>query len=71
MTRHKTLQKTYPVLSMSCASCAARVNKILNQQAGVVQATVNYAAATALIEFNPEVTSPETLRDAVQKAGFD
>ena len=66
-----TRQETFPILGMSCAACAARVDKTLNQQPGVCQAAVNYAAATALVEYDPAKTSPETLQHAVQEAGYD
>ena len=64
-------QETFPILGMSCAACAARVDKTLNKQPGVCQASVNYAAATALVEYDPAQTSPEALRHAVQEAGYD
>ena len=64
-------QETFPILGMSCAACAARVDKTLNKQPGVCQASVNYAAATALVEYDPAQTSPEALQHAVQEAGYD
>ena len=66
-----TAQETFPILGMSCAACAARVDKTLNKQPGVCQASVNYAAATALVEYDPTQTSPEALQHAVQEAGYD
>ena len=66
-----TTQDTFPILGMSCAACAARVDKTLNKQPGVCQASVNYAAATALVEYDPSQTSPEALQRAVQEAGYD
>ncbi len=64
-------QETFPILGMSCAACAARVDKTLNKQPGVCRASVNYAAATALVEYDPAQTSPESLQHAVQEAGYD
>ena len=71
MTNTKTTTATFPVMGMSCAACANRVDKTLNQQAGVSQAQVNYAAATATVEYDPLVCSSEALRKAVQDAGYD
>lgn len=62
---------TFPVVGMSCASCAARVGKALNSLDGVANAGVNYAAATAQVEFDNGKCSPETIRDAVRAAGYD
>lgn len=66
-----TTKETYPVLGMSCASCAARVDKTLNKQAGVKSASVNFATAMAMVEFDPQQCSAQSLRQAVQDAGYD
>ena len=71
MEKGKNIKNTYPVLGMSCASCAARVDKTLNGLPGVYQATMNYATAVAQVEYNPEVCSDATLQSAVQDAGDD
>lgn len=71
MEKGKNIKNTYPVLGMSCASCAARVDKTLKDLPGVYQATVNYATAVAQVEYNPEVCSDATLQSAVQNAGYD
>lgn len=71
MANYKVIKRTFPVLDMSCASCAGRIDKALNQQDGVKEASVNYAAATATVEFNPEQTTPEQLKKAIQDAGYD
>ena len=71
MGKGKNIKNTYRVLGMSCASCAARVDKTLNGLPGVYQATVNYATAVAQVEYNPEVCSDATLQSAVQDAGYD
>ena len=70
MEKGKNIKNTYPVLGMSCASCAARVDKTL-MLPGVYQATVNYATAVAQVEYNPEVCSDATLQSAVQDAGYN
>ena len=41
-----------PISGMTCASCAARVEKKLNQLDGV-EASVNYATERATVEFAP------------------
>ena len=71
MEKNNSCQETFPVLGMSCAACAARVDKTLNKQPGVCHAAVNYAASTATVEFDPAQTSPEKLQHAVQEAGYD
>ena len=64
-------KEIFPVLGMSCASCAARVDKTLNSQPGVQEASVNYASATAQVVYDADVCSPLNLKAAVQNAGYD
>lgn len=56
---------------MSCASCAARINKVLNDQPGVYEANINYATASAQIIFDTDKCSGQSLKVAVQSAGYD
>src|SRR4030095_8156397 len=55
---------------MTCAACAARIEKVLNRADGV-QAAVNFATETAHVEFDVERASPKSLIEAVRKAGYD
>ena len=71
MGQAKTVRDNFPVLGMSCAACAARVEKALAGQHGVVNASVNYASAVANVEFLTGECSPESLREAVRNAGYD
>lgn len=64
-------KETFPVLGMSCAACAARVDKTLNGQPGVQEASVNYAAATAQVVYDADECSPLVLKAAVQNVGYD
>ncbi len=54
---------------MTCAACAARIEKVLNRVPGA-SATVNFATETAAIGFDPAVTGPEALVAAVTRAGY-
>ncbi|MCF6508798.1 copper-translocating P-type ATPase [Blastococcus sp. MG754426] len=56
------------ISGMTCASCAARIEKRLNKLDGVT-ATVNYATEKAKVSYAPGVT-PEDLLAAVQKVGY-
>ena len=62
---------TFPVLGMSCASCASRVEKTLNGQPGVQEASVNYAAATVQVIYDADQCDATILKAAVQHAGYD
>lgn len=65
------VKQTYPVLQMSCASCAANIERILKSQEGVMDAAINFAAATVRIEYVPTLTGPDKLKKAVQSGGYD
>ena len=58
------------ISGMHCASCSARLEKVLNQLPGVA-ATVNIATEKAHIAYDPRQTEIATLIKAVQGAGFD
>ena len=54
---------------MTCASCAARIERKLNKLDGV-QATVNYATEEAAVAYDPEVVAIDDLLSAVEAAGY-
>lgn len=56
---------------MSCAACAVSVESVLKAENGVTTASVNYANATAWIEFDPKLTQPEKFQKALQSMGYD
>ena len=66
-----TVKKSFPVLQMTCASCAVSVESILKSQQGVITASVNYANASVSVEFIPGMVQAEGLRKAVQSIGYD
>src|SRR5688500_14272309 len=56
------------VQGMTCASCAARIEKKLNRLDGV-QATVNYATEKATVHFGSG-TSPQALIATIEQTGY-
>ncbi|MBA3300482.1 MAG: copper-translocating P-type ATPase [Thermoleophilaceae bacterium] len=65
-TRHRL---EIPITGMTCASCAARIEKRLNKLDGV-KATVNYATESASVEFDEHQVEPGELVGAVVSAGY-
>ncbi|HEX3240079.1 MAG TPA: heavy metal translocating P-type ATPase [Solirubrobacterales bacterium] len=57
------------ITGMTCASCANRVERRLNELDGV-QASVNYATERAAVAFDPAAIDPEQLVDAVAETGY-
>jgi len=59
-----------PVTGMTCAACAARIEKTLNRLPGV-KAAVNFATEKAHIEYPAGKIVPADLIAAIRKAGYD
>lgn len=66
-----TSKKQFPVMHMSCASCAASSESILKMQSGVITASVNYASGLSTIEYIPGITEPVKLKASLQAIGYD
>lgn len=66
-----TIKKTFPVLHMTCASCANSAESIVKSVEGVVSASVNYATGNLSVEYQSNVTGPQALQKAVQSIGYD
>jgi len=66
-----TVKKNFPVLNMTCASCAAGTEGTLKALTGVVNASVNYANASAQVEYIPSIISAQQLKKAIQSTGYD
>ncbi|SUJ01114.1 Cation-transporting ATPase PacS [Sphingobacterium spiritivorum] len=66
-----TTRKTYPVLEMSCASCASSVESLLKYLPGIVSADVNFATASVAVEYFPNMTNPGQIQKTVQAGGYD
>lgn len=64
-------KRTFPVLEMSCAVCAASVESIVRELKGVREAAVNFAAGTLSVEYDPSEVTPQQMREAVQAIGYD
>ena len=58
-----------PIEGMSCASCATRVEKSLNQLDGV-EANVNFALKRAAVEYDETVAATSDLAEAVRSVGY-
>ncbi len=58
-----------PIEGMTCASCASRVERNLNELAGV-SASVNFALERATVDYDPDAVDPQELLGAVEAAGY-
>jgi Cu+-exporting ATPase len=62
-------QTTLALEGMTCASCAARIERTLNKLDGV-EATVNFATETAAVSYDPARVETARLLDAVEGIGY-
>ncbi|QEL54392.1 heavy metal translocating P-type ATPase [Chromobacterium paludis] len=60
---------TLPVSGMSCAACAARIEKQLNRLAGV-EAAVSFANESAQLRYDPAQATPRQLVETIERCGF-
>jgi len=60
-----------PVQGMTCAACQASVQKALQRQPGVVDAAVNLMMKNAAVTYDPAVTRPEALVEAIRDTGYE
>jgi Cu+-exporting ATPase len=59
-----------PVTGMTCAACQSRVQRTLQKQPGVNDATVNLILNDATVTFDPATTSPEALVEVIRDVGY-
>jgi P-type Cu2+ transporter len=65
------VRKNFPLLHMSCASCAASAENVIKAQKGIAGASVNFASSSVSIEYLSDAITESEIQSAVQSAGFD
>ncbi|RLM37239.1 heavy metal translocating P-type ATPase [Haloarcula sp. Atlit-120R] len=61
---------TIGITDMSCANCAEANEEALEETAGVIEASVNYATDEGQVTYNPADVSRSDLYDAIESAGY-
>lgn len=67
----KTERIDLPVTGMTCAACAARIERSLSKADGVEEASVNLATERATVRFDPGVTGIDRIVETIRGAGYD
>ncbi|MDF3052420.1 MAG: heavy metal translocating P-type ATPase, partial [Geminicoccaceae bacterium] len=65
-----TVDVSFPVTGMTCASCVNRVEKAIGKVAGVERAAVNLATERATVAYDPATTNVSEITHAVERAGY-
>ena len=55
---------------MTCSACSSGLEKYLNKQEGIQNASVNLVMATALVEYDETILDQKKIETFVKKAGF-
>ncbi|XP_061373774.1 probable copper-transporting ATPase HMA5 [Gastrolobium bilobum] len=61
----------FSVMGMTCSACAASVEKALKRLPGIREALVDVLNNRALVLFYPSFVNEETIREAIEDAGFE
>ena len=56
---------------MSCSACSNGLEKYLNKQSGITNASVNLVMANALIEYDESILNQKKIEKFVKEAGFE
>jgi len=67
----KTERIDLPIVGMSCASCAAAIQKNLFGLKGVEKANVNFATSKATIFYQPQLVKPQDFISSIRKSGYE
>ena len=59
------------ITGMHCEGCSTRLQKVLNNQDGVEDATVSLENKEAVVKFDEFQTNVDALKEAVEDAGFE
>ena len=59
------------ITGMHCEGCSTRLQKVLNNQDGVENATVSLENKEAVVKFDESQTNIDALKEAVEDAGFE
>ncbi|OPF52780.1 copper-translocating P-type ATPase [Clostridium baratii] len=71
MKSNDATSESFKISGMTCASCAVRIEKVLNKTEGIDNATVNLATEKATVSYDKSSISPEEIIEKVRKAGYD
>jgi len=64
-------QTVIHVEGMTCGHCKAAVEKAVKTLKGVSNAAVDMEAKSLAVDFDPQLTSEQVIRDAVSRAGYE
>ena len=64
------MKSVFNITGMSCAACAARVDKAVSAVRGIQSVAVNLLKNTMRVEYDEKTVSPAVIVSAVERAGY-
>ncbi len=71
MSNTERKHSRFAVSGMTCAACSSRIERVVGRLEGVDDVSVNLAAETMQIDYDPDKQSAASITEAVRKLGFD
>ncbi len=68
--KYMNIKETFSISGMSCANCAARIEKQLNKLDGIEKAVVNFASGKALVEYDSSKIETDDIIKAIEELGY-
>ncbi|MGH7444965.1 MAG: heavy metal translocating P-type ATPase [Longimicrobiales bacterium] len=68
---HATERVSVPLVGMTCAACATRIQRRVSKGAGVVDVAVNFGTERATVTYDPASSSAGSIVELVRAAGYD
>ncbi|MFW5735578.1 MAG: cation transporter, partial [Oceanidesulfovibrio sp.] len=70
MSNKESKHSRFAVSGMTCAACSSRIERVVGRMDGVDEVSVNLAAETMRIEFDPSKQSEASIAESVKLLGF-
>ncbi|KAM6143340.1 copper-transporting ATPase 1 isoform 1-T1 [Erethizon dorsatum] len=71
VTQPLTQETVINIDGMTCNSCVQSIEGVISKKTGVKSIQVSLENSNGTIEYDPLLTSPETLKEAIEDMGFD
>ncbi|EIO0109928.1 copper-translocating P-type ATPase [Staphylococcus pseudintermedius] len=65
-----TQEETFKITGMTCAACSARIERVLQREAGIDQINVNLVMENGTVKYDPSQISIEEIYERVAKIGY-
>lgn len=66
-----TQEETFKIAGMTCAACSARIERVLQREAGIDQINVNLVMENGTVKYDPSQITIEEIYERVAKIGYE